>query len=78
MVEEGKKLGDLDGKDGEAVDVWDEEEKALVSKFRLLPLKSGVLEFWWCRLIIASRWYASRLSRCSWGAARREKVVNHR
>ena len=46
-----------------------EEEKASMSEFRLLPPKSVVLETLWCRLIIASRWSASRLSRYSWGAA---------
>ena len=53
--------------------------EASMSKFRLLPLKSVVLETLWCRLIIASRWSASRLSGYSWGAARarREKVINH-
>ena len=67
------------GKDGDAADVWDEDERASMSKFRLLPLKSVVLETLWCRLIIASRWSASRLSRYSWGAARArlEKVMNH-
>ena len=70
---------DLDGKDGDVADVWDEEEKASMSMFRLLPLKSMVLETLWCRLINASRWSASRLSRYSWGTARacREKVINH-
>ena len=56
---------DLDGKDGDAADVWDEEEKASMSKFRILPPKSVVLETLWYRLIIASRWSASRLSRYS-------------
>ena len=55
-----------------------DKEKAPMSKFRLLPLKSAVLETLWCRLIIASRWSASWLSRYSWGAARaQEKVINH-
>ena len=55
-----------------------DKEKASMSKFRLLPLKSAVLETLRCRLIIASRWSASRLSRYSRGAARAQmKVINH-
>ena len=71
---------DLGWKDWDAVDVWDEDEKASMSKFRLLTRKSVVLETLWCRFIIASRWSASRFSKYARGAARarREKVTNHR